>query len=86
MGAEYHVENPPHWKGEEVYQDFEPAAARALTIAIAQGESAIDVIIYSEEDARAFGGDDAVEQYRDDPDASVFERIVIKAHSQGRIA
>jgi len=45
----------------------------------------VDVIVYSRAAARAWGGDSAVEVYDADPDASVHERIVIRAESLGRI-
>jgi len=40
----------------------------------------IDVCIWTIGGARWFGGDDAVEAYREDPDASVFERWVTDRH------
>lgn len=36
----------------------------------------IDVCVWSEAGARAYGGDDAAEIYAEDPDASVHERWV----------
>lgn len=68
------------------YGAFAEAAADALQHAIANGSATLDVVIWSEEGARWFGGDDAVEQYREDPEASVFERLEISANSLGRIA
>jgi hypothetical protein len=35
---------------------------------------------------KGWGGDDAVEVYKEDPDASVSERIKITADSVGRVA
>jgi len=51
----------------------------------------IDVCVYSEAGADFHGGDDAVKSYREDPDASVHERIevvglALKLHHVGRIA
>lgn len=46
----------------------------------------VDVLIYGESGARWWGGDDAVESYRDDPDASVHERFTVSVESLGRIA
>jgi hypothetical protein len=46
----------------------------------------LDVLIQREAGAQWFGGDDAVEQYRDDPDASVFRRLEIKVNDMGRVA
>ena len=45
----------------------------------------IDVLTWSRAGARAWGGDDAAERYSEDPEASVFERFVIRVESQGRI-
>ena len=45
----------------------------------------LDVVTWSRAAARAWGGDDAVEQYDEDPEASIFERIVVQADSWGRI-
>jgi hypothetical protein len=36
----------------------------------------IDVVIWSPEGASAYGGDDAVDTYNEDPEASVFERWI----------
>ena len=64
---------------------FDEASIKAMQLALAYGEATIDVLVYSEEGAAAYGGDDAVERYREDPDASVFERIVVNAKILGRI-
>lgn len=34
----------------------------------------VDVVIWTEDGARAYGGSDAISSYKEDPDASVFER------------
>lgn len=44
----------------------------------------IDICIWSEEGAIAFGGSDALEQYRTDPDASVFERHEKTTYEKGK--
>lgn len=67
--------------------DFAAAMARAVERALFHGRPvALDVVAWSEDGARAFGGDDAVAVYREDPDASVHDRIMVTAASQGRIA
>jgi hypothetical protein len=71
---------------ERIFKTFDEAAVFAVAIAASRGESSIDVFIYSESGARWYGGDDAVEQYREDPDASVSDRIEIKVNVVGRIA
>lgn len=71
---------------ERIFKDANQAAGFALALALGDGRPHnIDVLIWSEEGAEAYGGDDAVEQYREDPEASVFERIVLRADSQGRV-
>jgi hypothetical protein len=70
----------------KVLTDFDKAIVLAFSVAISGGQSCfIDVICYSEEDAEAWGGNEAVERYQSDPDASVFERIEIKANYLGII-
>lgn len=66
--------------------DAEAAMARAVTVALAHGSAFLDVLAWSEEGARVYGGDDAVAVYRDDPDATVHDRILVTAQSQGRVA
>lgn len=70
---------------ERIFKTFEEAAAFALAIGTSRGESVLDVLIYSEAGAKAYGGDDAVEQYEEDPDASVFERFEIRVNAVGRV-
>ena len=70
---------------EHVFKDWDEAAGFALSMAVARGESALDVLIWSKTGARAYGGDDAVDQYNEDPDASVFERFEIKVNAVGRV-
>ena len=72
---------------ERTFRTFDEAAGFAVMVA-ASGKSnvAIDVLIWSRAGARWWGGDDAVEQYNDDPDASVSHRFEIKVNDYGRIA
>ncbi len=67
--------------------DFAAAMGRAVERALFHGRPvALDVIVWSEDAARAYGGEDAVAAYREDPEASIHDRIVVTAASQGRIA
>lgn len=68
------------------FYTFDEAAAWALDTAIATGSSTLDVIVWSKSGAKWIGGSDAVEQYQEDPDASVFERYKITVNNQGRIS
>ena len=67
------------------YKTFEEAAAVAMDRAISRGSAIIDVLVWSEAGARALGGSDAVERYREDPDASVFDRYEVKVNGVGRV-
>lgn len=70
--------------GNEVFKTFEEAAAYALSTAIARGEVALDVLIYSRAGANAYGGDDAQMEYQEDPDG-VFERFVVRVSAVGKV-
>lgn len=81
---EFHVSS-----GErtEVFKTFSEAAAYAVVQSVSRGrEAVIDVVTWSRAAAKAWGGSYAVEVYDEDPEASVHERIRVRADSQGRIA
>lgn len=80
----YHVDDTQG--AERVFDSFNDAAGFAVEQAACRGESTLDIVIWSEDGAYAFGGDDAVERYREDPGASVFERLEIKVNNVGRVA
>lgn len=84
-GVEFAVDNGA---GDEViFKTFDAAAGFAVTLAASgRPKVSIDVLVYNVSGARWWGGDYAVAEYRSDPDASVHERIVIRADSQGRVA
>jgi hypothetical protein len=72
--------------GRESCDSFEKAAALAIQRAVADGgEHDIDVNFMSKAGAKAWGGDDAVLTYLEDPDASANERITVKANFVGRV-
>jgi hypothetical protein len=71
---------------ERVYTSFDEALSYAFTVALAAGKTNLDVLVYSEEGAEAFGGESAVEEYQDDPEASVFRRFEIEVRDVGRVA
>jgi hypothetical protein len=88
-GLEFHVSDGggDRGHGTTVFQDFDKAAGFALSRACSHGGAMqIDVVTWSKAAARAWGGDAAVEIYEEDPDASVHERIIIKAEAIGRLA
>ena len=85
--VEFHVEFADRKNGESFYfDDFDKACGQAVGMAASGSPVHLDVLISSEAAARKWGGEDAVEEYREDPEASVSQRIVIKADDQGRVA
>jgi hypothetical protein len=70
---------------QRTFKKFDEAAGFALSIAVARGESVLDVLVWSKAGAKWYGGDDAVEEYNEDPEASVFQRFQIKVNAQGRV-
>lgn len=75
-------------KGQErIFRRFDEACGFAASLAASNGTTKnVDVIIHSVPGARWWGGDAAVESYLEDPEASVAQRISIKAHAGGRIS
>lgn len=67
------------------FKSFKEAAAFALVMAASGRRTFLDVIVWSRAGARAWGGDDAVERYKEDPEASVFERLEIRVNNMGRV-
>ena len=78
MSVEYHV-------GDKVSTNLRESLLRAFTQAASTGEAQLDVVCWDEVDAREYGGEDAVERYLEDPEASVFERFQIKVSCLGRV-
>lgn len=72
---------------QRIFKTPNEAAGFAVSMGLS-GRSPIyiDVLIWSRAGAKFYGGDDAVEQYNEDPEASVFERIRLKVESEGRVA
>lgn len=68
------------------FPTFAQASEQAINLVLGGRDVTFDILVYSEAGAKFVGGDDAVKQYREDPDASVFERYVIRgANAQGRV-
>ena len=70
---------------ERAYNNFDEALSYAFSVALSAGKTNLDVLVYSEEGAHAFGGDDAVEEYQEDPEASIFRRFEIRVNDAGRV-
>lgn len=69
----------------ESFSKFPDAAEHAFVLAVAGHKVTLDVIVSSRAAARVWGGDDAVEQYDEDPEASIFERYELTVNCQGRV-
>jgi len=70
---------------ERTFKTWGEAAEFALGMAASRGEANLDVLIYSTFGAKFYGGSDAVAQYKEDPEASVFERFEIRVNNVGRV-
>lgn len=81
--VEYHVE--ASGSRVQVFKLYSEAATFAFTVASSRGYANLDVVIWSKAGARFYGGDDAVEQYEEDPEVSVFDRFEIKVNNVGRV-
>lgn len=72
---------------ERIFKTFDEAAGFAIGLAASNGETIhLDVLVWSREGAAWWGGDDAEDQYDEDPEASVFERLEIRVNGLGRVA
>jgi hypothetical protein len=70
---------------ERSFSDPQAAQVFAVTMAMSYGKSNLDVLIFSPEGAYAYGGDDAVARYEEDPEASVFDRFEIRVNHIGSV-
>jgi len=69
-----------------VFDTFSEATTWAVTIAANTGRTVnLDVLAWSKAAARAWRDEEGVAQYEEDPDASVFERIEVRANVVGRV-
>lgn len=70
---------------QRTFRKFAEAAAFAVAVAATGRKVNLDVLVMSVAGARAYAGDEGVRLYREDPDASVFDRVVIRAESIGMV-
>jgi len=78
MATEFSIGLP---NGEErIFKTWDEACGLAVSLAASGRTVYIDVLCYTEKEAKAFG----IEDY--DPDASVTARIEIKAEDKGKVA
>ena len=81
--VEFHID---HRTGTKIFKTFAEAANFAVLHALAGSDVDIDVVVWSQAGAKWLSGADGVAQYREDPEASVFERVRVRAWSLGRVA
>ena len=72
-------------RAERAYPTFDEALIYAFSVAMSAGQTRIDVLVYGEQGAEAFGGRSAVEEYRENPEASVFRRFEIEVRDLGQV-
>ena len=70
------------------FKSSNEASGFAVSLAMSRGQDVnIDVLVHSPAGARWYrGSSDGVDEYNEDPEASVFDRIVVRAESVGRIS
>lgn len=84
--VEFHVELAGRDNTVKVFKTFDKAASHALMLALTHGIPVyVDAVVWSAAGARWYGGSDAVDQYNEDPEASVFDRMVVRVDMQGRV-
>lgn len=73
---------------QRIFKSSNEAAGFAIALAMSHGQPVnLDVLVHSPAGARWYrGSSDGAEEYAEDPDASVFDRIVVSAESIGRVA
>jgi len=82
--VEFAVADP---RGEEhTFKRFDEALTFAAPMALSTGvRIEIDVLVYSRAGAVWWAGTDGGDAYDEDPEASVFDRLVLKVTSEGRV-
>lgn len=85
---EFHVENKARNANVEVFNDFDKACIAAIVKSLSAGGAPVtlDVVTWDAAAAKAWGGEEAVYSYLEDPEASVHQRFLIRVDDQGRIA
>lgn len=71
---------------EHVFKTFEEAAAFAAGLALTTTvRIELDVLVSSRAGAVWWAGSDGGKDYDEDPEASIFDRLLVKVTSQGRV-
>ena len=72
---------------QRIFKSSNEAAGFAISLAMSHGRSVnLDVLVHSPAGARWYQGSDGAAEYEDDPDASVFDRIIVNAESIGHVS
>jgi hypothetical protein len=71
---------------EQTFRTFDKALLHAFSVAIREGAVTLDVLVYSEEGAEWFQGEEGVQRHQEDPEASVFQRFEIAVADLGQVA
>lgn len=71
--------------GAKHFKKWAEAASFALALAGTGQAVTLDVLVWSRAGARWWGGEHGVERYKEDPEASVFERLLVRVDNQGRV-
>ena len=83
--VEYHIDLRGNG-GTKIFKTYDEAAGFAVQAASSHGEKVnLDIVVWSEAGAKSVMGNEGVEMYREDPEASVFLRIEVKANNTGRV-
>ena len=69
----------------KVFQTWPEASAAAVNIAAQGGSAVIDVVVHSTHGAKWWGGAEAVTRYKEDPEASVFDRFELDINYVGTV-
>ena len=64
--------------GDAYFRSADDALAFATGRAIGGSPVKLSVLVHSERGARCYGGNDAVQRYREDPEASAFEQFTVQ--------
>ena len=70
----------------KVFGMWSEASAAAVNIAAEHGSAVIDVVVHSTHGAKWWGGADAVARYKEDPEASVFDRFELNLNYVGTVS
>jgi len=73
--------------GNKTYKSLEKALMAAASQSVSRGGEAVEVhvITWTRAAARAYGGEESVRIYNQDPEASIHDVLVVKVASKGPV-